>query len=65
MCTLIDAYIASNKGKELNRKNMLDLKTTLGTCQIINSFSLNAEEVLMSDKVFQASEIRKIHTNSK
>lgn len=54
--------------KELDRKSMLDLKTTFRarkfTRRIINSLSLNAEEFLMSDKVFQAAEIGKIHANA-
>jgi putative transposase len=54
--------------KELDRKSMLDLKTTFRarkfTRRIINSLSLNAEEFLMSDKVFQAAEIGKIHANT-
>jgi putative transposase len=54
--------------KELDRKSMLDLKTTFRarkfTRRIINSLNLNVEEFLMSDKVFQAAEIGKIHANS-
>ena len=54
--------------KELDRTSMLDLKTTFRarkfTRRIINSLSLNAEEFLISDKVFQAAEIGKIHTNT-
>ena len=54
--------------KELDRKSVLDLKTTFRarkfTRRIINSLNLNAEEFLMSDKVFQAAEIGKIHANA-
>jgi hypothetical protein len=54
--------------KELDRKSMLDLKTTFRagkfTRRIINSLNLNAEKFLMSDKVFQAAEIGKIHANA-
>jgi putative transposase len=54
--------------KELDRKSILDLKTTFRarkfTRRIINSLNLNAEEFLMSDKVFQAAEIGKIHANA-
>jgi len=44
------------------------LKTTFRarkfTRRIINSLSLNAEAFLMSDKVFQAAEIGKIHATT-
>ena len=54
--------------KELDRHSMLDLKTTFRTRKftrrIINSLSLNAEAFLISDKVFQAAEIGKIHANA-
>jgi len=53
--------------KELDRKSMLDLKTTFRarkfTHRIINSLSLNAEEFLITDKAFQAAKIGKIHAN--
>jgi len=54
--------------KTLERHRMLDLKTTFRarkfTRRIINSLSLNAEAFLISDKVFQAAEIGKIHANA-
>ena len=54
--------------KELDNKSMSDLKITFRTRKftrrIVNSLSLNAEEFLMSDKVFQAAEIGKIHANA-
>ena len=54
--------------KEPDRKSMLDLKTTFRarkfTRRIINALSLNAEEFLMNDKIFQAAEIGKIHANA-
>ena len=53
--------------KEVDRKSMLDLKTTFRahkfTRRIINSLSLNVEEFLMNDQVVQAAEIGKIHAN--
>ena len=52
----------------LESKSILDLKTMLRarkfTRRIINSLSLNAEEFLITDKVFQAAEIGKIHANA-
>ena len=54
--------------KELDDKSILDLKTTFRarkfTRRIINSLNLNAEAFLISDKVFQAAEIGKIHANA-
>jgi len=54
--------------KALESKSILDLKTTVRarkfTRRIINSFSLNAEEFLITDKVFQATEIGKIHATT-
>jgi len=51
--------------KALEGKSILDLKTTVRarkfTRRIINSLSLNAKEFLITDKVFQAAEIGKIH----
>jgi len=56
------------KIKELDRHSMLDLKTAFRarkfTRRIINSLSLNAETFLITDKVFQAAEIGKIHANA-
>ena len=54
--------------KALERKSILDLKTMFRarkfTRRIINSLSLNAEEFLITDKVFQAAEIGKIHATA-
>jgi hypothetical protein len=54
--------------KALEHKSILDLKTTFRarkfTRRIINSLSLNAETFLITDKVFQAAEIGKIHANA-
>lgn len=54
--------------KALEHKSILDLKTTFRarkfTRRIINSLSLNAEAFLITDKVFQAAEIGKIHANA-
>jgi hypothetical protein len=54
--------------KALESKSILDLKTTFRarkfTRRIINSLSLNAEAFLITDKVFQAAEIGKIHVTA-
>jgi hypothetical protein len=54
--------------KALESKSILDLKTTFRarkfTRRIINSLSLNAEAFLITDKVFQAAEIGKIHATA-
>jgi len=54
--------------KTLERKSILDLKTTFRarkfTRRIINSLSLNAEVFLITDKIFQAAEIGKIHASA-
>jgi len=52
----------------LGQKSILDLKATFRarkyTRRIIKSLSLNAEEFLMDDKIFQAAEIGKIHADA-
>ncbi len=53
--------------ESLGQKSILDLKATFRarkyTRRIINSLSLNAEEFLINDPIFQAAELGKIHEN--